>query len=108
MILGSAAVAMQDPVPVIPLEYAEPAADGTTRFWRRFAGATLVFGWATAAVALCLVAFVDVETVLGTGPLLLATGVLLTVAGLLSRWPLAAVAGGGHCAVCLLFLLLVN
>jgi hypothetical protein len=100
---------MSDPLPVIPLQYATPVAEPHRR---RVSAATATVaawtGWAAAAVAVALIPTVSVESVLVTGPVLFALGILCLVAGLRARRPWAVAAGLGHCAVCTLFVMLVN
>ena len=60
----------------------------------------LFIGW--------LLMFVDVETVVVTGPTLCATGLLLALVGWRVRLMPAVLLGVGHCSICVLFVMLVN
>jgi hypothetical protein len=96
------------PVPVIPLDYADPAPDRRRRFllrWSRRAAALALFVCAAAWVAL---RFVKVESVLITGPILFVLGVLTLVGGVITGHRLFTGLGAMHCAVCVLFVTLVN
>ena len=95
------------PVPVLPLEYAPPATAGG-RVWRAILRVCLPLGLLTCVVGVALIYGYDVESVVGTGPLLFAVGLLTLVGGLLARNRVAVAVGAGHCGICLLFFGLVN
>ena len=97
---------MPDPVPVLALEYAPAYADDRRR-WRAVARICLVLAWMTCLVAAFLIAQVDVESVLVTGPILFTLGLLALLAGALTRQRLPLFLGVAHCSVCLLFFFLV-
>ena len=97
---------MPDPVPVLPLEYAPASADDRPR-WRGVARICLVLAWMTCLVAAFLIAQVDVESVLATGPLLFTLGLVGILAGAFTRQRLPLFLGVAHCSVCLLFFFLV-
>jgi hypothetical protein len=71
----------------------------------------VVRGLLYTAVGWCLIAWgliwVEVETVLGTGPALTILGILIMAAG----WKVdvrAVLIGAAHCGICVMFVLLVN
>ena len=97
---------MPDPVPVLALEYAPASADDRPR-WRAVARISLVLAWMTCLVAAFLIAQVDVESVLATGPILFTLGLIGILAGALTRQRLPLFLGVAHCSVCLLFFFLV-
>lgn len=91
------------PLPVIPLEYAPPENQSS-----RAARILALLDWAAAASALGAIFVIDVESVLVSGPILLVLGVItITCAWRARIWP-ALVLGASLCAVCLLFVMLVN
>jgi hypothetical protein len=94
------------PVPVIPLQYAEPAADGRPR-WRAVGRIGAAAGWLSCVVALGVITR-KVESVLISGPLIALIGSLMILSGGLTRDLRVAVLGAAHCAVCVLFVVLVN
>lgn len=97
---------MAEPVAVIPLQY-EAVADGQPRVgWGLCV--TLVLAWLACAGALALIAFADVESVLMTGPIIGALGLVAAVMALRAKRAAFVVAGAAHVAVCLLFVTLVN
>jgi hypothetical protein len=95
------------PIPVLPLEYAPPP-PAASRVWHRILTICLPAAYGCCVLALILIATVTVESVLFTGPTLFAAGLLTVVAGLFARRRVAAVVGACHCAICLLFVGLVN
>ena len=97
---------MSDPVPVIPLEYAaDPAGTPSRlRWWLRFLARA---AW-IACVLAWLAILVDVETVLASGPVILLLGAGLFVLAWRARSPRHMVIGAAHCAICLLFFVLVQ
>jgi hypothetical protein len=96
---------MTEPIPVIPLEYASQP--GSTEAARRLRWWVLA-GWLACATATVLIAWVDVETVLITGPVIFLLGAWLLVRGLGLRSPGHAILGSAHCAICLLFFMFVQ
>jgi hypothetical protein len=60
------------------------------------------------AIAWLLIVFVEVESVLFTGPVILTLGVLLIIGGALARDARAVAFGIAHAFICVLFFLLVN
>ena len=100
-----------EPVPVIPLEYADAAADRAhrrRRVWIRVGRVCAAAAWAWSLAAWAVMARVTVESVLFTGPVLLALGLVIVLAGVLTRRTLFLALGAAHCAVCVLFVVLVN
>ncbi|MBP7937183.1 MAG: hypothetical protein KA354_21270 [Phycisphaerae bacterium] len=67
----------------------------------------IALGWFTCMIAWGLIALVDVESVLVTGPILLLVGLLSVIAGLLAKYSRAVVVGACYAGVSLLFFLLV-
>src|SRR5688500_1027572 len=104
-----APVAAPAPVPVIPLalDYAD-ATGRRRRLWLRAGRYAAAFAWLLCAAAWVLLRFVDVETVLVTGPALFLVGTAALTAGLAARRRLLASLGAAHCAVCVLFVALVR
>lgn len=98
---------MPDPTPVIPLEYADAPSDRPAR-WYRVTRVTLVLAWLCCVIGWACIAWIDVETVIGSGPLLLALGAVLLIGGLRLRRPAFWVLGSAHCAICILFVMIVN
>jgi hypothetical protein len=98
---------MTDPIPVLPLEYAPPMPPVHTK-WRRIARVCALIAWPCCVVAWGLILSGRVETVLFTGPVIFILGVLTLLGGVFNRDRWFVVVGGGHCAVCVLFLVLVN
>jgi hypothetical protein len=100
-----------EPIPVIPLGYADAALDAhqrRQRLWRRTARICAAIAWAWCLMAWSLILMGTVKSVLFTGPVLFALGLVIVVAGRLSgrTWFLSL--GAAHCAVCILFAALVN
>jgi hypothetical protein len=96
------------PVPVLALEYAPPSpATARQRIWRRIARVCLVAAWLTCVIALACIT-VRTESVIISGAVICALGLLCLVGGLLTRERLTVVVGAGHCAICVLFVVLVN
>lgn len=101
------AAATAAPVPVLPLEYAPPASIAG-RVWRRIVLVCLALGLLTCVVGVIVILAYDVESVVVTGPVLFVIGMLTLLGDLLTRKGVAAIVGGAHCGICLLFFLLVN
>lgn len=97
---------MTEPVPVLPLEYAPPPAAGYPK-WRRVARLSAMIAWPCCLIAWALL-FVEVESVLFTGPVIFTLGLLAVLGGALNREVFLVVLGAAHCAVCVLFVVLVN
>jgi hypothetical protein len=95
------------PLPVLALEYAPPPQTGS-RVWRWILTICLPAAYAVCVLAVVLIAAVHVESVLFTGPALSATGLLTVIAGVFKRDRVASFVGTCHCAICLLFVGLVN
>ncbi|MBN1343713.1 MAG: hypothetical protein JXQ73_13580 [Phycisphaerae bacterium] len=77
------------------------------RFAQRFGATTLWLGWAVCMIALLLIIFVEVESVLVTGPILMTLGITAAVqGGILRYWPMVLL-GLANVGVCLLFFGLV-
>jgi hypothetical protein len=101
---------MSDPVPVIPLAYARPDAEppALRGAWGRAVRVCHVLALLCCAVGWALLAFVDVETVVVSGPVLFVLGLVLIVAGGVTRSWRAVGFGAAHVGVCILFVALVN
>jgi hypothetical protein len=67
----------------------------------------LVLGWLACLVGWLLI-FPTAETVIGSGPVIFGLGVAIIIVGAVLRHVLSILIGAGHCAVCLLFVVLVN
>ena len=87
---------------VVELDYAPPE----PRVRRRW---ILILAWLAAVTTLLgtLLIYVEVETVIGSGPALAGLGLVLLTLGLMRRSPGACLLGALHIAVCLLFFGLV-
>lgn len=96
----------RQPIPVIPLQYAEPGRNERPR-WRAFARVATGAGWLACVAALGLIA-AEVETVIATGPVIATVGSAMILGGGMARDRRVAVLGSAHCAVCVLFVVLVN
>jgi hypothetical protein len=66
----------------------------------------LALGWVACLIGWLLI-FLDTETVVGSGPVILLVGLVLMIVGAVQRRLLSALIGAGHCGVCLLFFTLV-
>jgi hypothetical protein len=103
--------AVPEPRPVIPLEYADHTADRAERrrrVWLRV-GRICSFGaWMWALAAWAVVFRIKVESVLFTGPVLCVLGLAIVLAGVLAHQTLFLALGAAHCALCVLFAVLVN
>jgi hypothetical protein len=98
---------MTEPLPVLPLEYAPPA-PAVHRRWCRIARACAVVAWPCCLFTWALVAAGNVQTVLVGGPVIFVLGLLVLLGGIFGRNRWFVGVGVGHCAVCVLFLFLVN
>ena len=96
----------QEPIPVIPLQYAEPERQLRPR-WYRTGRIGVALGWLCCLVALALILH-EVESVLFTGPILFVIGAVVIVSGAFMRDRWVVLLGAGHCTVCVLFVALVN
>jgi hypothetical protein len=98
---------MTEPMRVIPLEYESAQAAASAR-WRAACQWLMGAAWACGVAAWVILVVVDVESVLITGPILLILGVVTLVLGarLGNAWPMCI--GALHCAVCMLFFVLVQ
>jgi hypothetical protein len=92
------------PIPVIPLDYAKPAEAGRRRYLR----VAEIVSITACVIAWAFLTFVDVESVLVSGPVLFLLGAALFVGGLVHRDRRSVVFGAAHASVCLLFVGLVN
>lgn len=68
----------------------------------------MIAGLIICLLALGLIIGTDVRTVLITGPLLLGTGLVTAIVAHKARYRAALWIGVAHCAICLLFVTLVN
>jgi hypothetical protein len=96
------------PLPVIPLEYAKPSTLPRRRAWVIAAYVALATAALDVLVGVLLIALINAETVLATAPILFACGFTLIITGRRLRLLLVSLLGLSHCAVCLLFSMLVN
>jgi hypothetical protein len=96
------------PIPVIPLEYAEPTKHPRRRRWSIVAQAAMVLSALDVLVGWVLITLVDAETVIVTAPVLFVLGLILLVASRPLKLLLVAILGLAHCSICLLFTMLVN
>jgi hypothetical protein len=95
------------PIPVIPLEYEHPAVAAVARPSRALR-VSAILAWAACMVAWGLLACVDVETVIVTGPIIALLGGMVAVRGIIERRAGFTVLGAAHLGICLLFVVLVN
>ena len=98
---------MAEPVPVIPLGYAQPE-PGPPPVWGRFARIVQGLALAWCVIAWILLTFVEVKSVIITGPVLGVMGALLVGFGVLGRRAGTVGVGAAHAGICLLFAGLVN
>jgi hypothetical protein len=77
------------------------------RRWSWIGRITAAVAWAACVVGTALI-FHEVESVIGTGPVLAGLGVILLIAGVVARRTLWTLLGTAHVSVCLLFFGLVN
>jgi hypothetical protein len=96
------------PIPVIPLEYAKSATHPREQRWLIVAQAALVLSALDVLVGWVLIPLVDAETAVVTGPILLLCGIVLLLASWRLKLLLTAILGLAHCAIPLLFTMLVN
>jgi len=96
---------MSNPLPIIPLEYAHVGLP--TRPMKRLRSVAL-FAWLLGLLAWTLIVFVRIDSVLVTGPLIFLTGLMLLISGVQERSVPYLFLAAAHCAVCLLFFVLVN
>src|SRR3954469_14625378 len=96
---------MSDPVPVIPLEYARP--ERPVRGLRLALRICHVFSLVVCAIAFSVL-FVNVESVLVTGPVIFLLGLaMLGIGAGTDDWVKAGF-GIGHVCICVLLFVLVN
>ena len=96
----------QEPIPVIPLQYAE-AEHRVRPAWYRAGRVGAALGWLCCLVAQAFILH-EVESVIVTGPILFLIGAVLIVSGTFTRDRWMTFIGAGHCTVCVLFFALVN
>lgn len=96
-----------DATPVIPLEYAPPP-ENTQPIWRAVSLWAISLGWLCCVVGWLLIAGVDTESVVGSGPILMLFGIACVVSGikLRSLWPI--VIGASHVAIVICFIVMVD
>ena len=97
---------ISQPLRAIPLEYAAPPK--THRYWPIILSLSLILAAICCVVAWILIVAHDVESVLVTGPILFSLGATALIGGILLKRRGAAGLGAAHCAVCVLFVALVN
>lgn len=97
---------MSEPIPVIPLAYADPG-DQPRSGWNTTAAIAAALALSCVIVGWLLLMW-EVESVLATGPALFILGAIMTICGvrLGAHWYIWQ--GSVHCALCLLFFALVN
>ena len=97
-----------EPATVVPLAYAAFDLHQDRPRWRRanrwIAGAA----WTTCAVGWLAIVLIGVESVLVSGAVLTSLGVLLVTGGVLTHDRLVIGLGAAHCAVCVLYVVLVT
>ena len=99
---------MTEPIPVIPLEYAKPdAVERGHRVWRQINRGALIAGASVTLIGWVMI-LIDAKSVLVSGPLLMLIGLAMLVGGFRRRQALIWTIGAAHCAVCVLFIALVN
>src|SRR2546423_221536 len=96
---------MDEPVPVIPLEYGR-AEEGPAR-WQQTNHWLLICSWVCCLIA-SLMVLPKTESVVATGPIICALGVLIIVFATKQRRIRAIIVGALHCGVCVLFFVLVQ
>lgn len=94
-----------EPTPVIPLPYAHIGPPAPALLRLRIVAATAS---AVCLIATVLIITVDVESVVITGPLIFILGVLLLIRAVRANAPRYMILGALHCAICLLFFMLVQ
>ena len=97
--------ASREPRRVLTIDYARR--ETLESRWSRWLSLTAAIAWGNCLLGTVGI-FVDAETALLSGPLLLSAGVLMILAGVKSARRLAMMVGCGHVGVCLLFFGLVN
>jgi hypothetical protein len=98
---------MTQPIPVIPLEYEHPATGALARPTGILRISTIL-AWAACAIAWLLIVWVDVESVIVTGPIIALLGTMVIVRGIIEQRSRHLIAGTAHLGICLLFVVLVN
>jgi hypothetical protein len=91
------------PLPVLPLEYAPPALQGSTRLLR-------VLGWLSIGITAVgtVAAAVEVETVIVSGPALVVLGMVMIACGLARKQRALWIPGLAHLGIAGFFVMLVN
>jgi hypothetical protein len=99
-----------EPIPVLPLEYAKPATGVPlrSRRWLITANVALFVAALDVLAGWVLIFLIDAETVLMTAPILFLAGLVLILACRKVGVLLGMISGLAHCAICLLFAMLVN
>ena len=96
---------MSDPLPVLPLDYAGPDSSGPPI--RPFLRNSILVGCLILLLGTIAI-WIQVETVLFSGPALLAWGFVIIIAALKPPRYHAITLGASHIAVCFTFVILVN
>ena len=91
---------MSEPMPVLALNYAQ---GGATAGPGRKLRLLVPISWAACLIATALIWTVDVETVMGSGPVIATLGLAMLIAGVRSGSTWHVILGAAHCAICLLF-----
>lgn len=100
---------MSDPQysqPVILLDYGRPSR--VQRGWRHLLAYGTLASWPATALAWVAMVGWEIKTVLYTGPALFALGAALALASVFTRAWWSLLLGAGLCAICCLFVILVN
>src|SRR3954467_13999357 len=97
----------QQPMPVIPREYADPIVGGSPT-WRAIVRVTHWIVLAACAVGTIVIALVTTRFGVLIGLVIGPAGILLIVGGGINRDWKTLVLGVGHLGVCVLFASLVN
>jgi hypothetical protein len=97
---------MSETLPAIPLQYQSPIRRPRRR-WLSLGRWAVLIAWPMCLLAWFLL-FVEVETVLVTGPVILLLGLVAIIGGIVHRSWWLVVIGVWHVTLCLLFVALVN
>lgn len=96
---------MDEPLPVLPLDYA--GAGARSQKPRRFTLMMALITW-LICVGGTIAVWLSTESVLATGPALLSTALIMTIGTIKPFDPVGFTIGGSHIAVCFTFVILVN
>ena len=93
-----------EPLPVIPLQYAHVGV--TMRSPKLLLGFTIA-AWLSCVAAWVLIVFYEIESVIVTGPLITAMGILLMIVAIRDRAMGHVFLATAHIAICVLLWMLV-